>query len=92
MMTTELTPRVLGSKGQSGAMSEARCACPPLECNAGLKCPDNCAAMAARREMLAADNRVNVDAVALAMALNVLRRAGKLEVAAALQDSAKRSA
>lgn len=75
-----------------GAVSEARCSCPPLECHATGKCPDNCAALAARREMLAAENRVTVDAGALAMALNVLRRAGKLEVAAALQDSAKRGA
>ena len=63
-----------------------------MECHARGISPDNFAAMAARRELLAADNRVTVDAGALAMALNVLRRAGKVEVAAALQDSAKRMA
>ena len=48
--------------------------------------------MAARQELLAAENRTTVDSGALAMALHVLRRAGKMEVAAALQDSAKRGA
>lgn len=75
-----------------GAGAEARCACPPLECNGRGELPDNCAALAAHRELLATANRVTVDAVALAMALHVLRRAGKMEVAAALQDSAKRGA
>ena len=101
-MTTELPdthrpmpadqPLALRSNEGLGAVSEARCACLPLECNARGKCPDNCAAMIARRELLAADNRTTVDAGALAMALHVLRRAGKMDVAAALQDSAKRCA
>lgn len=91
-MTTEATPGALGSNDQLGAGAEARCDCPPLACLATGAGPSNCAAMAARRNLMAAESRTTVDDGALAMALHVLRRAGKMEVAAALHGSAKRGA
>ena len=63
------------------------CSCPPQKCLV-VAVPDNCAAMAARRKLLANENQVSVDRGALTMALHILRRDGNLEVAAVLQDSA----